>query len=964
MMGYFHGLSAKYPGLIELYVAEEMYPHMRQGTGSWADCRGKPCYIMLVRMTNESSLKPSRPELFFSGALHGNERLGPATVAEMAGFLLENYAKDQEVRWLLDTRSIWLAPTTNPYGYAHNTREEQRMDPNRDFPYLQRPEMCMRTMTARAVNELYRERQFRMMVTFHGGMRILSYEWGSNDHVKRPQGTSTEAPDDKAQVAIAKKMQAAAGKDAGGSWWYPMGTMTDTVYPVDGGMEDWSYAASWEPSPNPISVCKPTTYGGYPEERTKYPSEAIRSIVYLVEMDDLKGPPESTLGDSSEVHSISPRDGHISRNMRMSLTAVEMIEPDILFTAVPPTVLRGRISLRFYALGCDHVTQGAVVLVGGACDDRAREVLGRWDGHGFPGATSMSPSSAPAGSVHVLQSLGKSECRGLSIWHRSRARDEKVITVDAAVDLPPGEYCPAVVAWFDQDWAEQGHPDPALPPQSHLVKARVQPRYSSHLSATTWIEASRTKVFLPAPAGVKVAAAPTQPPPTEQPNPVTTVASASQSGVPAAASTAAPKPSDGDTSKTGSQTIQPPLVERVDVACAPLHFHVRQPGAQRGPISDLWKMWAEGKIRGHVSASGKAGVVPGPCSLASPTLDVQTSTAAYFFVRLEVPTGLADGIYRVSLGEFGDLTQTGRVFNMSSLPDGHVGSFAVNRGAASGPALAEAGVVVLRVARVDVATITGRSLVVTYSGAAAKRAAVAQAAAVIPRLTKVAVAPSTVAMACVWREAGASLLKSAATGVLELQEGQSTGWVCHVPQATEIEVRGCCPQQAVDLVPSEEPRIPGTPRVRKQTLYTYPLPAAGCVCSPGDKVEVVVDSLVMKCVLGRGSASVQPVELYDRVCKARRELLTSSSSTSASITIALICGAVLCLLVSYCVVNSSLWSGEQEEEEMELTTAVDEMGLKANKRRRQREARAQSEAIGSSSEGVGQEGGGPASAAE
>ena len=38
------------------------------------------------------------------------------------------------------------------------------------------------------------------------------------------------------------------------------------VYPVDGGMEDWSYAAGFEHSPRPITVCQPTTYGGYPED--------------------------------------------------------------------------------------------------------------------------------------------------------------------------------------------------------------------------------------------------------------------------------------------------------------------------------------------------------------------------------------------------------------------------------------------------------------------------------------------------------------------------------------------------------------------------------------------------------------------------------------------------------------------------------------------------------------------------
>ena len=28
-------------------------------------------------------------------------------------------------------------------------------------------------------------------------------------------------------------------------------------------MEDWSYGAGFESSPSPITVCKPTTYGGY-----------------------------------------------------------------------------------------------------------------------------------------------------------------------------------------------------------------------------------------------------------------------------------------------------------------------------------------------------------------------------------------------------------------------------------------------------------------------------------------------------------------------------------------------------------------------------------------------------------------------------------------------------------------------------------------------------------------------------
>ena len=42
---------------------------------------------------------------------------------------------------------------TNAHGYANYRREENSMDPNRDFPYLQDPTRCMQTQTARAVNE-------------------------------------------------------------------------------------------------------------------------------------------------------------------------------------------------------------------------------------------------------------------------------------------------------------------------------------------------------------------------------------------------------------------------------------------------------------------------------------------------------------------------------------------------------------------------------------------------------------------------------------------------------------------------------------------------------------------------------------------------------------------------------------------------------------------------------------------
>jgi hypothetical protein len=66
-------------------------------------------------------------------------------------------------------------------------REEGGIDPNRDFPYAQRPERCMQSYTARAVNEVWLAHLFQLGLTFHGGMQAIAYEWGSPNHeVCRP----------------------------------------------------------------------------------------------------------------------------------------------------------------------------------------------------------------------------------------------------------------------------------------------------------------------------------------------------------------------------------------------------------------------------------------------------------------------------------------------------------------------------------------------------------------------------------------------------------------------------------------------------------------------------------------------------------------------------------------------------------------------------------------------------------
>ena len=106
---------------------------------------------------------PDRPEVLISGALHGDERVGPATALALSRWLVERYDTDPWVRRLVDTRTVLLMPMTNAIGVELRRRDELGIDPNRDFPYDQDPASCMKTVCARSLNEVYRARLLQLL---------------------------------------------------------------------------------------------------------------------------------------------------------------------------------------------------------------------------------------------------------------------------------------------------------------------------------------------------------------------------------------------------------------------------------------------------------------------------------------------------------------------------------------------------------------------------------------------------------------------------------------------------------------------------------------------------------------------------------------------------------------------------------------------------------------------------------
>jgi hypothetical protein len=182
-------LARNYPNFIRVTTAQKRYGLAAAG--------GYANYILFMQdytvHPQGSASSNALPEVFLSGALHGDERVGPTAVVETASLLayaascessptvtcktrLSDMGIDDANRqWLarlVTTRRIVIVPTANALGYARGVREEGTIDPNRDFAFDQDPDLCMRSIAARTINELFREHQFQLSITFHGGIEV------------------------------------------------------------------------------------------------------------------------------------------------------------------------------------------------------------------------------------------------------------------------------------------------------------------------------------------------------------------------------------------------------------------------------------------------------------------------------------------------------------------------------------------------------------------------------------------------------------------------------------------------------------------------------------------------------------------------------------------------------------------------------------------------------------------------
>jgi hypothetical protein len=98
------------------------------GLGSQGMCGDAACEQHVMRIGCSA---PALPHVFVSGALHGDERLGPIATTEFGAMLIRQYNRSSWSTRIVDSRCIVLFPVANAMGYFMRQREDNGVDPNR-----------------------------------------------------------------------------------------------------------------------------------------------------------------------------------------------------------------------------------------------------------------------------------------------------------------------------------------------------------------------------------------------------------------------------------------------------------------------------------------------------------------------------------------------------------------------------------------------------------------------------------------------------------------------------------------------------------------------------------------------------------------------------------------------------------------------------------------------------------------
>jgi hypothetical protein len=223
--------------------------------------------IYALKISDNVALDEGEAEVLFLGCHHAREWISVEVPLLLARHLLEHYASDAKVRRAVDQSEVWIAPLINPDGLEYSIRfyrywrKNRRLnadgsfgvDLNRNYGYnwaydnegsspepaseVYRGSAAFSEPETQAVRDLFAQREFQALVSYHSYSQVILYPWGY---------TSTPTDKDALHRSLAADMSILM--EAVNGRVYGFGPSAASSYLTNGDTTDWAFGISGIPA--------------------------------------------------------------------------------------------------------------------------------------------------------------------------------------------------------------------------------------------------------------------------------------------------------------------------------------------------------------------------------------------------------------------------------------------------------------------------------------------------------------------------------------------------------------------------------------------------------------------------------------------------------------------------------------------------------------------------------------------
>lgn len=237
-----------------------LYPDLiteREPVSDLLTHEGEPMYY--VKISTNSDKNEDKPQVLYTGMHHAREPGGMQHLLYYMYYILEQYEFDPAIRDLIDNTEMYFIPIVNVDGYMHNIntypagggmwRKNKRInsgggsmgvDLNRNYGFAwgwdnegssptpssetYRGPSAFSEPETQILKEFCESHDFKIALNYHSYSNLLLYAWGY---------ISQTTPDELFYSEYAKRMTADNH--------YVYGPGSTTIYPSNGGSDDWMY---------------------------------------------------------------------------------------------------------------------------------------------------------------------------------------------------------------------------------------------------------------------------------------------------------------------------------------------------------------------------------------------------------------------------------------------------------------------------------------------------------------------------------------------------------------------------------------------------------------------------------------------------------------------------------------------------------------------------------------------------